>query len=548
MSGNLAYQFEPLEGIDEQEMFLSILYHDARGGNAIRLLLGEEEDGKRYVCHFANRDYRKVGYRSTKYNAYTTVNTFKTYKRNAGEVYNFSGIFIDLDGHNFKTEEKMDKAIERTKKRLQKAFENEEISAPTMITHTGRGLGIFYILRTSIANTPKTKKSIKYLDQVRAAITAKYKKILAGTGYLEVDTTVKDNARVCRMPLTMNRKIGRWCRLIHVSYTEDDEVQYYDLKELARINHLFDEINEVRRDIATKKIVSLGEYKYPFLALRMQKLELLQEIRGFECTGTREYMIFTYYNSAKQVYGIEGGKQATERFNQRFLQPLPDGELEHAYECVNTNKAPTGDYEGYYKLPDRWVVESLAVTDEENKRCRFGASKRQIERQQIKESNKSRREERNKEIAGYVSEHPEQKYAEIAAQFGVSESLLRKICKEYGIRRYKALKVQNTALQEASNDVRRVDSENGKNAKFLSNSLLGVPSAALGGTGADIFLAIPETEENAAASMKQDGLVQAYLDLYRQATEKRKKRRKQVPGQIAFRFDGDGTAEFYIVS
>ena len=181
--------------------------------------------------------------------------------------------------------------------RLKRAFLEGEISVPTMITHTGRGLGVFYILRTSIANTQKARKSIQYLDQVRAALTAKYKRILNGRGYLEVDMTVKDAARVCRIPLTYNSRAERWCRLIHVSRDDDGEVAYCSLEELARDNHLFDKINEIKRQIASRKVVSLDAYRVPFLTIRLQKLQMLQELRGYDCSGCREYMIFAFYNT-----------------------------------------------------------------------------------------------------------------------------------------------------------------------------------------------------------------------------------------------------------
>lgn len=541
-----AYALEPLEEIDEQDLFLSILYHDARGGNAIRMLLGENEGEKPYVRHFANRDYRKIGYRSTRYNAYASVNTFKSYKRVSDDVYNLSGIFIDLDGHDFKTVEAMDAAIRRTKKRLQKAFKTGEISPPTMITDTGRGLGIFYILKSSIAVTEKTQKSVRYLDHVRAALTAKYKKMLSGDGYLDVDTTVKDYARVCRMPLTMNKKINRWCRLIHVSYSEEDEVMYYDLKELASNNHLFDEVNKVKKEIAAKKVVSLEAFRLPFLTIRLQKLEILQEVRRFDCSGHREYMIFVYYNAAKQIYGEREAVIATKAFNSRFKEPLADEELEHAFTVTDKNVPPTGDYEGFYKLPDAWIVEMLEVTDEENDMCRFGASKRQIERQHIKKENQQKREGRNKQIADFIIANPKKTYPEIAAQFGVSESTVYRVCKEYDIKRNKV--VSQTNPVEAEGSIRRAEERKTKTLQKMSQSLLGVLSVPTAADGLSAQDSLPGVVIEAEKTRQtQDGLVQAYRDLYGQVTKCRK-RRKQVLGQMAFRWDSDGNIEYYIVS
>lgn len=534
MLGSSAYELEPLEDIDEQDLFLSILYHDARGGNAIRMLLGEEESSKPYINHFANKSWKKIGYRSSKYNAYASVNTFRSYKRVSDEVYNLSGIFIDLDGHDYKSVEEMDRAIEKTKKRLQRAYKNKEITAPTMITHTGRGLGLFYILSSSIANSPKAQKSVRYLDQVRAALTAKYKTILDGNGYLEVDSTVKDYARVCRMPLTMNQKCNRWCRLVHVSYTDEGEVAYCDLKQLAQENHLFDKINEVRKQLTSRKVISLDAYRMPFLTIRLQKLELLQELRHYVCTGSREYMIFIYYNAAKQIYGETEANAAVRAFNDKFVEPLSEQELEHAFSVTDKNKAPTGDYEGFYKLPDSWITEVLEVTDIENAKCRFGASKRQIERQNIKEENHNRREERNKIIAEYIIDNPGQTYPEIAAQFGVSESMIYRICKQYDLRRNKTKQAEQSDIPEQV-----VETAQNKTLQNLSQSLLGVPFFPV-----SVVTPLGISLDPVA---KEDGLIQAYADLYGEVTKKRR-RSKQMKGQMGFRIASDGSFEYYLIS
>ncbi len=534
------YELEPLEDLDEQDQFLSILYHDGRGGHAIRMLLGDQDKDKPLVRHHASKDYAKIEYRSMQYDAYATINTFRAYERKSEEVYNFSGIFIDLDGHNFKSVEAMDAAIERTKKRLKKAFSEGEITAPTMITHTGRGLGVFYILRTSIANTPKARKSIQYLDQVRAALTAKYKRILSGRGYLEVDQTVKDAARVCRIPLTYNSRAGRWCRLIHVSRNDDGEVAYCDLAELARENHLFDQINEIRKQIASRKVVSLDAYRVPFLTIRLQKLQMLQELRGYDCSGCREYMIFAFYNAAKQIYGEIGGRSATSEFNAKFRVPLTDAELDHAYKVTDDNVAATGDYEGFYKLPDAWITDVLQVTAEENAKIRFGASKRQIERQETKERNAKAKQDRNAAIMKEIQEHPEKTYQKIAEIFGVSSKTVQRIAAEQGVKRY------GKADDGKEKTVVSTDAGDGTNGQIMSQSPLDVPASRVR-EGQTVAGGIVIEQESGGAGVRLDGLIQAYADLYAQVTE-RKRRRRQTEGQISFRFDDTGQVRFYASS
>ncbi len=48
-----SYELEPLDYLDEQETFLRILYHDSRGGNAIRLCIDRDHGIKDvYASHF----------------------------------------------------------------------------------------------------------------------------------------------------------------------------------------------------------------------------------------------------------------------------------------------------------------------------------------------------------------------------------------------------------------------------------------------------------------------------------------------------------------
>ena len=120
--------------------------------------------------------------------------------------------------------------------------------------------------------------------------------------------------------------------------------------------------------------------------------------------------------------------------------------------------------------------------------------------------------------------NPDIKYPDIATQFGVSESMLYRICKEYDIRRNKS-RAQDTVL--ASDSASAFSEPVNKNLQNLSQSLLGVCSFF------EEWVYSP-----------QDGVIQAYLDLYSQVTMT-KRRQKQIPGQIGFRFRDTGECEFY---
>lgn len=506
----------------EQELFLSILHHDQRNGNVIRLTLSDEENPE--PRHFANKDLGKVMYFERNKNAYITLNTFKGYKRLSADVWNYNGLYIDLDGHSFSPEQ-LNNAIYKTEHLLEKAFHDGELLTPTMITKTGRGLGLFYILDRSIANMPSQKNSIKFLKDINRLLCKKYQDILAHhDNVLEVDTTVGDASRVVRLPGSINKKNGKPCELWFVNRDTEEKVVYYNLHQILEGNNLtnyFEERAKARTKLRESKIIKIDAYKQPFLTMRMKKLEQLQELRGYDCEGKREYMCFIYFNAAIQVLGYSSGVTALKAFNNAFNERIGDNEIEHIIKVVSTNKPPYGDYEGYYKLTDDYIMETLNVTTEENAVCNFGRSRRQLERAKRKEENQKRREERNNAVAMFIEDNPDITYQEIADEFEISEPMVRKIAKEYGIRRYKSHKF---VLSASSN----------QNDKNMSQSLVGLSASSPADHSSDIVV-----EYSVASSSSREELLIEYAKLYTPILSEINAK-KQVKGQLWLGVDSSG--------
>ena len=220
-------------------------------------------------------------------NAYVSLNSFKGYKRLSEDVWNYSGIYIDLDGHSYEGKA-LEDAIYKTKEILGKAVDNKELLLPTMMTATGRGLGVYYIFERSIANVDGSQKAISFMKDIQRLLIRKYGEILFADGLLEVDPKVQDPARVVRMPGSYNLKANKVCRLLFVNRDKREKINYYSLNDIVKGNHLdeyFEKRNEARAEQRKKKIVYIDAYRLPFLTLRMQKLETLQELRGYDCKG-----------------------------------------------------------------------------------------------------------------------------------------------------------------------------------------------------------------------------------------------------------------------
>ncbi len=508
---------------DEQKQFLEVLQHDRKNGNVIRLTLGQEDNPE--PRHFASKDLKKVMYTGTNKNAYVSLNSFKGYKRKADQIWNYSGIYIDLDGHDF-TDSELFKAISRTKDRIGKAVDDKKILMPTMMTSTGRGLGIYYIFERSIANVDASSKAIRFMDDIKKLLIRKYSEILSGKGLLEVDVKVQDPARVVRMPGTYNIKARRNCSLLFVGRDKADKILYYSLNDIVKGNHLedyFEKRRASREEMRKKKVVYIDAYRLPFLTLRMQKLKSLQELREYDCHGFREYMCFIYYNAAVQVYGHDDGMDSLRSFNDAFNEPIADKEIEHIIKVVENNKPSYGNYEGYYKLPDNYILETLEITEVENKICRFGQSKRQIENEQKKAKHKAEKIKRNNEILDYIIANPDVKYDDIASSFGVSEKTVRRIANANNVYRHKAY-VNKVA-----------DNTPGRSGQNFTESLVGVPSCSSRGNDLPTW---------SVEITQREDLLTAYRRLYTPVIQELKDKR-QIVGQLSFRTDPDGNIVFY---
>ena len=83
--------------MEEEKMdFIQHLYHDKRGGQMIRLRKSGEEVSQISTCDMD--ELAATGTDSAHF--YTTVNTFRGWKRTADQVYNYTSIYIDLECHS----------------------------------------------------------------------------------------------------------------------------------------------------------------------------------------------------------------------------------------------------------------------------------------------------------------------------------------------------------------------------------------------------------------------------------------------------------------
>lgn len=422
------YTYDNLE--EEMQDFLRILYQDKKNGQVIQLRKDDKEVTQ--VSAFDLNELMNTGTDDAHH--YTTVNSFRGWKRTSDSVFNYCSIFIDLDCHT-DDEGKIDDAKKRTVEVLEMAYAAGELLAPTLITDTGRGFGIQYVLKRSIANVSRTVSQRAFFKQVRKKMFEKYREILSQDSLAaQPDPSVLDDSRVCRIPGTYNAAAGRSCRLICAAEN------YFELSDLVKGCHLWEWVEEQeyrakkaereKKKAAAEKVISFAEYRFPFLKDRVEQLMQLQNLRGKECTDAcREQMLFIVYSALVQLDRQTAVKKLQE-FNLRFVDPLAQEELDHIIEETNANQRD--GYSGYYKLSNEYVIRVLALTPEEMKVVGIGTGwKRKIERQEARR----KKEETREKVIGLLKKG-DLTYAEIAREVGLSRRTICSIAKTEGLMRY----------------------------------------------------------------------------------------------------------------
>lgn len=475
------YTYE--KNLEEEKMdFLRTLYHDKRGGQMIRLRKKGDQVSQLSTC-----DMDELAATGTDMiDTYTTVHTFRGYKRTSDRIFNFGSIFIDLDCHADDPDQ-IQTAKMRTVEILEDAFSDGRLAVPTMITDSGRGFGLQYVLDKSIANTWKTEKIRAFYKKVRKKLYVKYLEILsADPQAAQPDASVLDDARVCRIPGTYNVAADNMCRLIAVSgkcYELLDLVQgcnLWDWKSEEEYKKAKEEKERKKKKLASRPVVPFAEYRLPFLSTRLEQLEKLQEMRGADCEGCREQMLFIAYSALVQIDRSTAAVRL-QVINKQFTDPLPQAELDHIIQ--ETDQSVGIDHKGYYKLSNVYVVDMLALTEEEIKALGIGQG---LKRAADRKAARDKKKETRKKVVELLMQADSLTYEKIAEAAGVSRRTVCTIAKAEGLMRYaKAAERKNNAETTSKviviDSVREGENQVAESANFATGSVC-APSIAPTGT------------------------------------------------------------------
>ena len=421
---------------EEQQIFLSILHRDSRGGSVICVQFHNGDLSMQQVT----KDITEINGEQIKDDVYVSVNSFKTSggpftSRRAENVYSLNAMYIDLDLPGHKRNEDSEMIIHENLDMIHEAVSDGRLPRYTMITSTGNGLGVFFVLTNSIANTSKTAKQQQYFDTLYDLLAERMKDVLSECGEhaLIVDSSViGDHARICRLPGTRNSKSGTMCTLLEVN-----ERGCCNLFEYSKI---------LSRDTAEKtqntnkkgKTKNTGEKRFVssfYHAQLLMKLEQLQKERS-SWRGHREVFCFVYYNTAKQCLEYQDAVKALRQFNDDLGERIEESRIKSIIKSVDSNSSYDGSYAGYYKLTNLWICNKLGLDENEIKKYGLdGGCSWEDRNQQAHLDVVRKRLDTEKKVVELLTSEERPTYETVSDYSGASIATVKRIALKYRVRK-----------------------------------------------------------------------------------------------------------------
>ena len=310
-------------------------------------------------------------------NIYITANSFFKPSRTIESIRKLNALYIDLD--YYKIEKYKDYTAEEMIEVLEEKYFGESIPKPTMITFTGRGLGIYW----AINNLPYM--ALPLWNTVQKYILYKLKPVGA-------DSISIDASRLLRLCGTTNLKSKKGTYIIY-----SNESTVYNLRDIQKeyLPVLSKKKTKVKKISTSKEGRIINIYNLHNLHFaRLNDLIKLVEMRHGFCRngngvlvqkGSREKMVFLYrYWSCCYTADPKAALESTLEFNSKFNLPLKESEVieasksaEKAYEAwlehQNKKKNKLNDkvekeaetkFDGY-NYRNKTLIAMLNITEEE---------------------------------------------------------------------------------------------------------------------------------------------------------------------------------------
>ncbi len=346
-----------------------------------------------------------------RYDCYASVNTFsgrtklnkkgKTIvSREAADCVKINGVVVDYDilhKEEIYDRERGDEILSKVKQAMENLYENG-FPRPTISMLSGRGRQDLYIFREPINVQEDPVACMKY----RALFEVLTDVIQSGFNKdeVDIDTSVGDASRICRVPGTYNVKGQRYAALQEINpdyyYTLNELCEYFGVTiEEAPIKEK-QEKKQQFIDSTDKIVVTVGklrklnydeigymaipEDKIPELSATnranakgvLRVLKSLAEYRGMSEGDLREEVTFWYYNYARQLNTASVAAKMTRELNESFSEPLEEDEVTNIIDGVNRHRGGM-NYDGgcfpdgFYYCKRETLYKKTHMTEEEKK-------------------------------------------------------------------------------------------------------------------------------------------------------------------------------------
>lgn len=280
-------------------------------------------------------------------------------KRGLATLYRINSLFIDIDCHEHEFD------LGQTLYYLNTEFFEKTVPRPSRIIATGRGLQLHYF----IENAPRMALPLWQLLQDR--LIKEFESISSYVEGVSVDNKCRDVTRIARLPESYNTKSKTR------AYIVDDYAYRYRLDEIVEGYYTdlqFDrEKAKAKKELKAKKTTKKKQNKvtnlytkYSLLCARMNDLTKLIELRGGDCNGYRDEMLF--------IFGWTViSKNMTEQqvvneilaINVLFKEPLPDRvareKAKYIYKKFKSQVLKKANPKQKYEYHDRYLFKNDTI-------------------------------------------------------------------------------------------------------------------------------------------------------------------------------------------
>lgn len=299
----------------------------------------------------------------SKYDYYVTANTTKTNERTIENLFSYNNIVIDIDCHEttelYIIQQLLDELLYRLERDL---FNTLELPEPNIIVKTGRGVQLWYCI-----NQIPSQMSWLY-DMGRKAIIQGISDVLEEYTYLndlKIDMVASGNdVGIFRLPGSWNTKVNKRVETTILSPFK------YNVNDLACY---FKPIEAPQRT-KTKKARELSHK-------RLNVLETIYEARRGQREGSRDTLMFLYYNNLVQCYSCEYADKKLNELNDGFRFPLKERELSNIKKYI--------DSKGFLKFKEQTFKDWLGMSEEEKKMINLRMTKEEQRKQKRLEKKKN---------------------------------------------------------------------------------------------------------------------------------------------------------------